>query len=404
MKNYLNKHWPLLFFPFLVIPVFILIFYILGGGSAPANEKKEAEAANGKVAVNYHLPEADRSIGIVDKMEAVQAQSQSFGTQDYHITADELSSDPTAAGTDSTSEQEDKENQASTTDVRSDPGIPDTLMVHIRRQEVQVKQELRNAAGDTSVSSKAEIVNTTVHAGSADNNGLPTGPKTLNDPSGHPSTGIKEMDELFDRSLALARQNDSLNFSLQQANLREQQRAAEETGHYSLEKDRNKSGSPEKKTDFAGSSVAIPAEIFETATVLTGNRVKIRLLGDTRLNGRKIPRNTFVYGICRTENERLQIDVQQLQVEGQFIPVKMTVCDLDGLPGLYVPDNAARKITKEVGSGANTSSMVGFTGNPLAYAGVQAADRAARSALQVIKQKKVTIRKNTLVYLMNKNK
>jgi len=404
MKNYLNKHWPLLFFPFLVVPVFILIFYILGGGSAPANEKKEVEPAKGKVAVNYHLPEADRSIGIVDKMEAVQAQSQSFGTQDYHISTDELSSDPTTAGTDSTSEQEKNDNLASTTNVCSDPGIPDTLMTHIRRQEVQVKQELRIAAGDTSARRSAEIENTTGHSGSADNNRLQTDLKALTDTSGRPSTGIKEMDELFDRSLALARQNDSLNLRLQQANIREQQRAAEETIQYSLEKDRNKSGSPEKKTGFVESLDAIPAEIFETATVLTGNRVKIRLLGDTRLNGRKIPHNTFVYGICRTENERLQIDVQQLQVEGQFIPVKMTVCDMDGLPGLYVPDNAARKITKEAGSGANTSSMVGFTGNPLAYAGVQAADRAARSALQVIKQKKVTIRKNTLVYLMNKNK
>ena len=48
--------------------------------------------------------------------------------------------------------------------------------------------------------------------------------------------------------------------------------------------------------------------------------------------------------------------------------------------------------------------MMGFTGNPLTYAGVQAADRAARTVLQVVKQKKVTIKKNTLVYLINKTK
>jgi len=309
---------------------------------------------------------------------------------------------------DSTSQKEDAQDQVgekgSGGSDRLGQGVPENLLAHIRDQEAQVKQELRQAVGDTSACSKREVAANANQTVATDNSNLQTDPKTLTEPSGNSSNGIKELDALFDRSLALARKNDSLNFRLQEANLREQQRAAEEVSHYTLEKNRNKSRSQEKKTDFAETSGAIPAEIYETATVLTGNRVKIRLLEDTRLNGLEISRNTFVYGICRLDNERLQIEVQQIQLGGHFIPVKITVCDLDGLPGLYVPDNASRKITKEVGSGANTSSMVGFTGNPLAYAGVQAADRAARSVLQVIKQKKVTIKKNTLVYLINKSK
>jgi len=409
MKNYLNKNWPLLFFPFMVIPFIILIFYILGGGSAPASEKKEAKPIKGKVAVNYRLPEADRTIGIVDKMEAVQAQTQSFGTQDYHIGA-ENSSDVITKEKDSTSDQDEAQNQEgesrSDQSVRPDPGVPENLMDHIRKQEAQVKQELRQANGDTIVCAKGEVVKNANQSGSIDNPNQQTDMKSLTANVNHGSTGIQEIDELFDRSLALVRQNDSLNYKLQEANTRQdQQTAAQETHHFTLDRGKNNNLASKKTSDSAEPTAgAIPAEIYETATVLSGNRVKIRLLEDTRLNGRMIPRNTFVYGICRSDNERLQIEVQQIQVGGQFIPVKITVCDLDGLPGLYVPDNASRKITKEVGTGANTSSMVGFTGNPLAYAGVQAADRAARSVLQVIKQKKVTIKKNTLVYLINKNK
>lgn len=408
MKNYLNKNWPLLFFPFMVVPFIILIFYILGGGSAPASERKEVKPTKGKVAINYRLPEADRTIGIVDKMEAVQAQTQSFGTQDYHIGAENTSglitSENDGAKPVEAQNQED-ENQSSQS-VQPESGVPDQLMVHIRKQEAQVKLELRQAAGDTAVCAKGEVLNNADPAGSADNynpgqqNEATSATATVK----QGTTGIEEIDALFDRSLALARQNDSLNYKLQEANaIQEQQTAAEAAGHFTLDIEKtNKSTASEKlKSSATG---AIPAEIYETATVLSGNRVKIRLLEDTRLNGRVIPRNTFVYGICRTDNERLQIEVQQILVRGQFIPVKMTVCDLDGLQGLYVPDNASRKITKEVGSGVNTSSMAGFTGNPLAYAGVQAADRAARSVLQVIKQKKVTIKKNTLVYLINKNK
>ena len=46
--------------------------------------------------------------------------------------------------------------------------------------------------------------------------------------------------------------------------------------------------------------------------------------------------------------------------------------------------------------------MFGVTNNPLTYAGIQAADRTAQSLLKMIKIKKVTIKKNTLVYLINK--
>jgi conjugative transposon TraM protein len=409
MKNYLNKNWPLLFFPFMVIPFIILIFYILGGGSAPASEREEVKPTKGKVAINYRLPEADRTIGIVDKMEAVQAQTQSFGTQDYHIGA-ENTSDVITTEKDSFSNPDEAQNQEgenhSSQSVRPDPGVPDQLMAHIRQQEAQVKLELRQAAGDTTVSAKGEAFKNSDHIGSSDNPDRQSEAIPATAKVNHSTTGIEEMDALFDRSLALARQNDSLNYKLQEANARqEQQTAAGATNHFTLDRGNNNSFASKKTSDSAEPTTgAIPAEIYETATVLTGNRVKIRLLENTRLNGRMIPRNTFVYGICQTDNERLQIEVQQIQAGGQFIPVKITVCDLDGLPGLYVPDNASRKITKEVGSGANTSSMVGFTGNPLAYAGVQAADRAARSVLQVIKQKKVTIKKNTLVYLINKNK
>ena len=148
----------------------------------------------------------------------------------------------------------------------------------------------------------------------------------------------------------------------------------------------------------------LKAEIYETATVLTGNRVKLRLMDDGWLNGVKIPKGTFLYGTCEVANERLQITIRQIPVREHFISVDITIYDLDGLAGLYVPDNAARKVSKEVGSSANTSSMFGVAGNPLTYAGIQAADRTAQSLLRTVRIKKVTVKKNTLVWLINKPK
>ena len=408
MKNYLIKNWPLLFLPLVMIPFIVLIFYILGGGSAPANEKNVDQPTTSKDGINYQLPEADRTIGIVDKMEAAQSQSDRIATRDYHIETDEglplitFGEDSTTLPDDTKSENRADRNGSKGSNHSAETNSQDHLMAHIKRQEAQVKLEMEQAAKDTATFGKGEMTKQVGQPATLNNDKQQQEPKSKSkEPDHHPS-GIDEVEALYNRSLALERQNDSLSFRLKEANQREEKRALDQARSYSLDKTGGSLSAKDKST--AAIPGAIRAEIYETATVLTGNRVKIRLLEDTRLNGREIRRNTFVYGICRIDNERLQIEVQQIQTDGQFLPVKITVCDLDGLPGLYVPDNALRKVTKEVGGSANTSSMVGFTGNPLTYASVQAADRAARTVLQVVKQKKVTIKKNTLVYLINKTK
>jgi len=212
-------------------------------------------------------------------------------------------------------------------------------------------------------------------------------------------TGIEELDKVFRQNSRLAKQNDSLNIRLNEISVKNEKLEAEKNKHATLEKG-GKSGFKPKDTAVP----VIEAEVYETTTVLTGNRLKLRLLEEAWLNGVKIPANTFLYGICEVTNERLQIEVMQIPVGEKFVPVEVTVCDLDGLPGLYVPDNASRKVAKEVGSSANTSSMFGVSNNPLTYMGMQAADRTAQSLLKMIRIKKVTIKKNTLVYLINKSK
>jgi hypothetical protein len=214
-----------------------------------------------------------------------------------------------------------------------------------------------------------------------------------------PVTGIEELDKVFRQNSNLAKQNDSLSTRLKESTAKNEKLEAEKNKHFALEKS-GKSGFKPKDTAIP----VIEAEVYETTTVLTGNRVKLRLLEDAWLNGVKIPANTFLYGTCEVSNERLQVEVTQIPVGEKFVPVQITVCDLDGMPGLYVPDNASRKVAKEVGSSANTSSMFGGSNNPLTYMGMQAADRTAQSLLKMIRIKKVTVKKNTLVYLVNKSK
>ncbi|MDD2306863.1 MAG: conjugative transposon protein TraM [Prolixibacteraceae bacterium] len=395
MKSYLKRNKPLLFLPLVLIPFIVLIFYVLGGGEKKEKEEqkqKEQQVAKG---ANYTLPDADKSVAIYDKMDNYSTQKAVTSTHDYNISGEPDSIPEEIVEEESLTEEKLLSGRKNL--YKNDPvpelnaDVSTDLMAHIRQKEKKVREDLENSQAETK--SKNE---------DAASNQAGKDKKDSNNQKGSTAiapTGIEELDKIFRQNSRLARQNDSLNIRLNETSAKNEKLEAEKNKRSTLEKS-GKSGFKPKDTAVP----VIEAEVYETTTVLTGNRVKLRLLEEAWLNGVKIPANTFLYGICEVSNERLQIEVLQIPVGEKFVPVEVTVCDLDGLPGLYVPDNASRKVAKEVGSSANTSSMFGVSNNPLTYMGMQAADRTAQSLLKMIRIKKVTVKKNTLVYLVNKSK
>ena len=389
MKNFLKRNKPLLLLPLILIPFIVLIFYILGGGKL-AKEESQNPAKNDSVkGVNYSLPEADRNIGIVDKMESAQLNKELTETRDYDILGEKDSLDNANPFPDQVlnpAENPNLRQPGQSAGLNAD--ISNNLLSHIRQREVQAREDLIKSQKETP-QNKEELREPKTGSTVPDK----TPERTLN------PTGIEELDQIFRQNRQLARKNDSLNLHLKEATAKNEKTEAEKNKRFTLEK--------QGKSGFSSKQSAVPvieAEVYETATVLSGNRVKLRLMEDAWLSDTKISKNTFLYGTCEVTNERLQIEVQQIPVGEKFVPVAITVCDLDGLPGLYVPDNASRKVAKEVGSSANTSSMFGVSNNPFTYMGMQAADRTAQSLIKTIRIKKVTVKKNTLVYLINKSK
>jgi conjugative transposon TraM protein len=398
MKAYLKKNKALFILPLALLPFVVLIFYILEGGeNATKADEKEAEEKN-REGVNYILPEAESSIEIFDKMEAYQQQQEKgTSTQDYNILGDKDSTgQPGFDPTDSL-----QTNNSIVGVANAD--VSSNLLEHIKQKEESIKKEL--GTGDDNPSSvdkskKESGYSKSTNRNSSQNQRIDRNPTTSKNqqqqqPVFNP-TGIEELDKVFDENIVLNRQNDSLKFYLRQAQNQLLEHQQKQNTSFTLDK---KQDSGFEKNDKK--SPLIKAEIYETATVLDGNRVKLRLLEDTRVNGLLISKNSFVYGICKISNERLHIQIPQLPVKNNFLPVDLAIHDLDGLPGLYVPDNAARKVTKEVGSSTNTSSLFGVTDDPLTYAGVRAADRTAQVLLKSVRLKRVTVKKNTLVYLIN---
>ncbi len=382
MKNYLKKNKGLFILPLVLIPFVAVIFYVLGGGKDKKQEQEQkARTTDG---ANYVLPEAEKSIEIFDKMEAYQQQAAEnelangqSGETDT-VETNQALVDSTQVEISALAEQNQK--------------LPENLLAHIKQQEKEARKEL---AGTGQTKEIKPVPQKQYTGSSIKTKKVNTGPK---EEPVKQSTGIEELDKVFDENITLNRQNDSLRFYLGQSQSRLAEIEKQQNASFSLDK---KAGAGFSKTEETGSF--IKAEIYETTTVLDGNRVKLRLLEDTRVNEKEVPKNTFIYGICKVQNERLYIEISRMPVGENFLPVKLVIHDLDGLPGLYVPDNAIQKVTKEIGGSTNTSSLFGMTDNPLTYAGIRAADRTTQSLLKRVRLKKVIVRKNTLVYLINQN-
>jgi conjugative transposon TraM protein len=380
MKEYLKRNKALFILPLVLIPFVILIFYVLGGGTK-MEEEEIREAKSQSEGANYLLPEAEKSIEIYDKMEAYQKEGTEMEERGNSLQEDSMQM----------AFETSKDSLLKELPLLTGNKDPEELLVHIRQKEAQMKKELSGeaelktpATGSMKSYQSYPEKHVVKHQQKAEI------PKTIN-------TGIEELDQIVDQNISLNRKSDSLMISLQKAQTMLQQIEASRSKAASLEKKRQSAFGREEPVD----NPLIKAEIYETATVLDGNRVKLRLLEDTFISDQKIPENSFIYGICKIKNERLHIEVTQLPVRNSFVPVKLSICDLDGLEGLYVPDNAARKVYQEVGASTNTSSLLGVTNDPLTYAGIRAADRAAQTMLKRVRLKKVTVKKNTLVYIIN---
>ncbi|QGY47773.1 conjugative transposon protein TraM [Maribellus comscasis] len=380
MKQYLKRNKALFILPLALIPFVVLIFYVLGGGTKA--EEEEITLANSQSeGANYLLPEAEKSIEIYDKMEAYQKEGTAMeeGRSNHHEDSIQIAFETS------------KDSLLRELPLLTENKDPEELLAHIRQKEEQIKKELNGAnKSKTTVTGSMKSYQSYPAKSMVKRQQKAEMPKTTN-------TGIEELDQIVDQNINLNRKSDSLMVSLQKAQTMLQQIEASRSKAASLEKKRQLAFGREEPVD----NPLIKAEIYETTTVLDGNRVKLRLLEDTYVNGQKIPENAFIYGICNIKNERLHIEVTQMPVRNSFVPVKLSICDLDGLEGLYVPDNAARKVYQEVGASTNTSSLMGVTGNPLTYAGIRAADRAAQTILKRVRLKKVTVKKNTLVYIIN---
>ena len=158
----------------------------------------------------------------------------------------------------------------------------------------------------------------------------------------------------------------------------------------------------------ASDAPTVRACVAATQVIRAGSTVRLRLLEAVRIDGMVIPRNTPVYGTATISGMRLQVVVSSVEYGGRIFAVEASAYDLDGQPGLNVPNSRERTALKE--ALASVGQTAGTSVNVTRSAGQQVLSELARGGLQAssqyvagkLREVKITLKANHQLLLISK--
>ncbi len=371
-QQFLKRRKFLVLLPLIVMPFVTLVFWLLGGGAGVA-----AEAAPVARGLNTQLPDTKAGTSMVDKMS-------------FYAMADKDSL--------KRSEQE-----------RMDPNYTAVVVE---------KTSLGSGKLNTSIGlSKPD------HTEEEINRKLKELRSRLDEPLiRKPAMPVVEMEERVQPVFAPGVDPDmqEINNTLEklldvQHPERVKERLVEKKGvvyAVSVNSEGNDGG------DFFGKADSVRTSFYSSATVgvgapgvitavihgaqvlQSGFVVKMRLLKDVFVNGSKIPLGSFVYGTAEIVQERLKVFVTSIQYDKNLFPVSLTVYDMNGLEGIYIPGSAAREVVKQEGDQSVQSlGIVNMDPSLKAQAAAAGIGAAKRLLSKKVKQVRVTVKSNYMVLL-----
>lgn len=176
-----------------------------------------------------------------------------------------------------------------------------------------------------------------------------------------------------------------------------------------LSEDRNrKFHSPIVQKETVQPKNSIKAMVLETQTIVSDTGVRLRLQEAAQTSERVIPQGTHVTAIAKLQAGRLQLKITSIELEGAIVPVDLTIYDLDGQPGLYIPYSPEMNAASEMA--ANMSQTSGSSLMLTQSAGQQVAADLSRGVIQGIsgyfskkaRTPKVTLKAGHQVFLVSK--
>lgn len=429
--QFLRKRRFFLVLPLLLLPFTTLLFWSLGGGKSDNAQAGQPAAKGG---LNLQLPDAylkdDKSLNKLSYYEKAASDSEKLQAQIKNDPNNLKRKEPTR---DETSPFKDTgifpmvyhshtENKGLNTSPFDKAGNSDPAETKIYQRLNELNAALNQATtqankprGKPDVSRASNIaVNRTdvdrlermMNSSKEEGNGEDPEMKQLNGMMDkildiqHPERVTEKIDQRSEKavvkSYSVKTNGGESNTSLlsnnnSSFNRNDQKQEYTTDGFFSLVDDME---------DIAEKSNTIQAVVHETRTVVEGAIVKLRLKSEVAINGAVVPKGSFVYGIASLNGERLLIKISSIRYKASLFPVQLSVVDIDGMEGVYVPGAITRDVAKNSADRA-VQSLGMATLNP--SLGAQAASAGIEAAKTLMSRKakliKVTLKAGYQVFL-----
>jgi len=147
----------------------------------------------------------------------------------------------------------------------------------------------------------------------------------------------------------------------------------------------------------------VKAVIDENSKGYLGSRIRFRLLEDIYVGKHKINKGTMIYGqISGFSMQRVNLNVISILNNGEILPINLSVYDVDGMKGLYVPESAFRDMMRELGQNSVQGTSLdnanqGFFTSFLS----KAFSSASQTIANLIRKNKAKLKYNSYIYLIN---
>lgn len=147
----------------------------------------------------------------------------------------------------------------------------------------------------------------------------------------------------------------------------------------------------------------IKAVIDQDITGYLGSRIRFRLLEDVFIAGQKVEKGKILYAhISGFSLQRVNLSVVSVLVNGEILPINLSVYDIDGMQGLYVPRSQFREMMREFGQNSVQGTRMNETGanffNSLLS---KAFTSTSKMIAQMIRANKAKLKYNSYIYLIN---
>ena len=147
----------------------------------------------------------------------------------------------------------------------------------------------------------------------------------------------------------------------------------------------------------------IKAVIDENNKGFLGSRIRFRLLEDIFVGNRKIDKGSILYGqISGFSMQRVDLTIVSVFTKGEIFPVNLSIYDIDGMKGLYVPQSVFRDMLREMGSNSVQGTQMDMGGQGFFTSiGSKLFTSTSKSIANLIKTNKAKLKYNSYVFLID---